>query len=201
VTTLISAAGVLLAILLLLARALVVDEVRGRMRRRIVHHLEVTIASLSKELRDGWAEEWRADLAEVIDMPLEAMKFVRNVRQSAHQLADEPCAALNGPALHDVGDRAATVAALCDRIAADNLPVRRWAVSLMTPEGLGVYDSVANAELEEADEQEDLREFLQHVPSQWSVHGALISVEKNGVIDIYAAGDAVDLSDRISGGR
>jgi len=193
VTMLIAAAGILLAILLLLARALLVDEVRGRIRRRIAHHLEVTIASLSKELQDRWAEEWRADLAEVIQMPLEALKFARNVRRSAHQLAGEPGATLDGSTLPDVGDCATTVAALCEVIATDDLPVRRWAVSLMTPDGLGVYDSVANAELEEADEQEDLREFLQHVPPQWSVRGALISVEKDGGISVYSAGDAVDL--------
>ncbi len=192
-TALIFLAGGLLTILLLVARALFVDEVRGRGRRRVARHLEMTIASLSEELQERWADEWRADLAEVIEMPLEAMKFVRNVRRSARQLADEPGPALDGSALPDIGDRAAAVAALCEAIAADGLSVRRWAVSLMTPEGLGVYDSVANAELEEADEQEELLDFRQHFPSQWSVRGALISVEKDGAIRVYAAGDAVDL--------
>ena len=70
-------------------RALMIDEIRGRIQRRIQTSLERTIASLPPELQDAWGAEWRAELAAVIEMPLSALRFVRGARRSTDHLVDE----------------------------------------------------------------------------------------------------------------
>jgi hypothetical protein len=44
---------------------------------------DATIAALPDELQAQWAEEWCAELAAVITMPLTATQFVRGVHYSA----------------------------------------------------------------------------------------------------------------------
>jgi hypothetical protein len=78
------------AIALVVARGLAVDEIKGRIQRRITTHLDATIAALPDELQAEWAEEWRADLAMNISMPVAAAQFVRGVRRSARELVHEP---------------------------------------------------------------------------------------------------------------
>jgi hypothetical protein len=85
-----------LALLLIVLRALAVDEVRGRLRRRQTARLEATIESLPDEVKAEWADEWRAELASVIDMPLAAMMFVRGVRRSAYELVADPALVPSG---------------------------------------------------------------------------------------------------------
>src|SRR5438132_724585 len=92
------------------------------------------------------------------------------------------------------GDPTKGLRTLCDVI--DGLKVRRWAVSLLTADGLGVWDSLANAEAEESDEQEKLRDFLDRLPREWIVRGALVTVdEADGKIAAYALGDIADVPD------
>lgn len=82
------------AVAALLTRALAIDEVKGRIQRRITAHLDATIAGLPDELQAEWAEEWRADLAMVITMPLTATQFVRDVRRITGELVAERAFAL-----------------------------------------------------------------------------------------------------------
>jgi len=74
------------AIALLVVRSLAVDEIKGRLQRRITASVEATIDALPEELQAEWADEWRAELATVISMPLTATQFARGVRVSAHEL-------------------------------------------------------------------------------------------------------------------
>ncbi len=48
--------------------------------------LERTIAALSPELRDEWADEWRAELASIAEDPLTAARWARGIRRSARAL-------------------------------------------------------------------------------------------------------------------
>jgi hypothetical protein len=88
------AAAAAFGLAVLIAKALVVDEARGRVQRRLSRHLETTIASLPEPVRDEWAEEWRNELAAITTMPFTAASFVRHVRQSASQMVGEPQFAL-----------------------------------------------------------------------------------------------------------
>jgi hypothetical protein len=87
VTVLLVIAGAIVGAAIVIARALLVDETKGRLRRRVTESVEATIASLPPELREEWAEEWRGDLEEVLSMPLTALLFARNVRVAARELA------------------------------------------------------------------------------------------------------------------
>jgi hypothetical protein len=89
--------NVLLAILGLAAtltffilKGLALDEVRGRIQRRISASVEATLASLPPELAAEWTDEWRAELAAVISMPVAAARLARGLRHSASQLIGEP---------------------------------------------------------------------------------------------------------------
>jgi hypothetical protein len=73
----------------LVIRALLVDETRGRIRRRVAASVEATIASLPQALQDEWGEEWRADLDELLVMPLTALLYARNLRAAARELVGE----------------------------------------------------------------------------------------------------------------
>lgn len=79
--------GVPLAVVVLVLKGLAVDEVRGRIERRITDRLEATIASIGPELQAAWGDEWRAELATVIKMPVTAAGLVRGLRAAARQLS------------------------------------------------------------------------------------------------------------------
>lgn len=79
----------LVGLLGLIAKALLVDEARGRLQRQIRADVEATIAALPIELQEEWGDEWRAELAAVISMPWTATKFARGLRQAADRLSDE----------------------------------------------------------------------------------------------------------------
>ncbi len=81
------------ALVVLVVRSLAVDEIKGRVQRRISASVEATIASLPDELQSEWAEEWRAELAAVTAMPLSAAQFARGLRRSARELVAEPALA------------------------------------------------------------------------------------------------------------
>jgi hypothetical protein len=83
-------------IAVLVARALAVDEIKGRIRLRTEASLEATITALPDQLQAEYAEEWRAELAVVITMPLTAAQFARGVRASARQLVADPALAPAG---------------------------------------------------------------------------------------------------------
>ena len=51
------------------------------MQRHITASLDATIEMLPDELRAEWADEWRAELAAVITMPLTATQLVRALRR------------------------------------------------------------------------------------------------------------------------
>ena len=89
------AAGLIAALILVIARTLAADEVRGRLQRRIKADVERTIESLTEELQDAWADEWRAELAAVLSMPLTAVIFARGLRQSAIKLMADTVPALS----------------------------------------------------------------------------------------------------------
>jgi hypothetical protein len=86
------AAGLVLVIL----KALAVDQVRGQIQRRITASVEATIASLPDELQAEYAEDWRAELAAVKSMPITAARLARGLRQSATELIGEPTLAPAG---------------------------------------------------------------------------------------------------------
>jgi hypothetical protein len=92
------------AIALLVARSLAVDEIKGRLQRRITASVEATIAALPDELQAEWGDEWRAELAAVITMPLSAARFARGVRASAHELI-----AAEAPAPAAIDNHASTI--------------------------------------------------------------------------------------------
>ncbi len=83
---LLAVSAAFLGLVVLVVKALIVDEARGRVQRRVAASLEATIASLPIEIQEEWAEEWRGELAAAISMPWTAFAYVRNVRESAEQL-------------------------------------------------------------------------------------------------------------------
>lgn len=93
--------GLVAVFALTILKALAVDEVRGRIQRHTSASLEATIVSLPPELAAEWADEWRAELAAVISMPVTAARLARGLRHSASQLIGElpfaPVDALAGP--------------------------------------------------------------------------------------------------------
>jgi hypothetical protein len=78
------------ALLVMILKALAVDQVRGQVQRRIRASVEAAIDSLPPELQVEWADEWRAELEAVITLPLTAARFARGLHQSAIQLVGEP---------------------------------------------------------------------------------------------------------------
>lgn len=76
--------------MVLLAKALAVDEAKGRIQRYLAARLNATIDSLPEDLQDEWADEWRAELAAVMSMPWTAYRFVSGVRAVAGELIGEP---------------------------------------------------------------------------------------------------------------
>jgi DNA-binding CsgD family transcriptional regulator len=74
-----------LGILVAIARAFAVDEARGYLQNRVRANVEATIASLPPELQEEWGDEWRAEIAAVISMPLTAIRFARGLRKTAVQ--------------------------------------------------------------------------------------------------------------------
>lgn len=88
-TVLLVGAGAVMGGFVLLLRALLVDEARGRLRRRIAASVDATIASLPPELQEEWGEEWRAEMVALMSMPLVALMYARNLRSSARELVAE----------------------------------------------------------------------------------------------------------------
>jgi hypothetical protein len=87
--------GTLVALVAIIARTLAVDEVRGYIQRRITASVNAIIASLPPDLQQEWADEWRAELEDVISTPVTAALFARGLRRSAVELSrgrtvDEP---------------------------------------------------------------------------------------------------------------
>jgi DNA-binding NarL/FixJ family response regulator len=79
----------ILGVIAAIAKAFAVDEARGYFQNRVRADVEVIIASLSPELQEEWADEWRKELAAMISMPLTAIRFVRGLRQSAASLVGQ----------------------------------------------------------------------------------------------------------------
>jgi hypothetical protein len=73
-----------------IVRALLIDQVRGQIQRHLTQSVESTIARLPDDLQTEWGEEWRAELAACIAMPLTAARFARGLRARAHTLIDAP---------------------------------------------------------------------------------------------------------------
>lgn len=88
----------LMLMVVIVVRWLAVDEIKARIQRRLVQQLEAIIASLPNELPAECADEWRADLATVITMPVTATLYIRALRRSSRELLGEAHA---GPH-HDV---------------------------------------------------------------------------------------------------
>ncbi len=74
----------------MILRALVTDQVRGQVQRRITADVEATIAFLPAELQAEWAEEWRAELDAIITMPLTVTRFAHGLRECARDLISKP---------------------------------------------------------------------------------------------------------------
>ncbi len=72
-----------------LARALLIDQVRGQIQRHLTQSVESTIATLPDDLQAEWGDEWRAELAACIVMPVTAARFARGLRARAHKLVDD----------------------------------------------------------------------------------------------------------------
>jgi hypothetical protein len=118
-------------LLLATLRALAIDEVRGRVQRRVAAHVERTIAGLPEYLQDEWADEWRSELAAVISMPLTAARLSRGLRETAAQMVGEPVVLLSpvaraGDGKHRIGLPLSTWSAR--RTPRRDLLRRLWAV-------------------------------------------------------------------------
>jgi hypothetical protein len=74
----------------LVLKALAVDQVKGQIQRRITAILDATIASLTPELAAEWGDEWRAELAAVISMPITAARYAWGVRRTAREFIAAP---------------------------------------------------------------------------------------------------------------
>lgn len=82
--------GIGTVLVLALLRAVAVDEVRGRIQRRLRASVEATIASLPVEVQAEWGEEMRSDFEQVASMPLTALRFVVGLHEVAAALAGDP---------------------------------------------------------------------------------------------------------------
>jgi len=102
VTALFLTVGVLGSLVLIVLRSVVADEMKGRIQRIITGSLENTIAALPPHVQDEWADEWRAELAAIIAMPLSAAFWVRSVSRSTPQLVVD--SAVSRPMHHSLTD-------------------------------------------------------------------------------------------------
>jgi len=73
-----------------IAKGILTKEIQGRIERRIKRSVEATIASLPETLQAEYAEEWRAELAVAMAMPLTAAAFACGLRATAAVLASQP---------------------------------------------------------------------------------------------------------------
>lgn len=73
-----------------IVRALLLDEIRGRIKQRAEMSVKETLASVGPELRAEYEEEWLGELDALTSMPFSAMAFARGVRQSASELMGAP---------------------------------------------------------------------------------------------------------------
>jgi hypothetical protein len=65
------------------AKGILGKEIHGRIEQYIVRSVEATIASLPEALQAEYADEWLAELAATLAMPLSAAAFARGLRRSA----------------------------------------------------------------------------------------------------------------------
>jgi hypothetical protein len=80
--------GVVLALGLAVVRALLIDEIRGRIHRRASASVEATIGEMPDELQEEWGPEWRAELGALSSMPVSAIAFARGLRATAGELTE-----------------------------------------------------------------------------------------------------------------
>lgn len=73
---------------ILVLKSLAVDQLRGYVKQRILASLEATIHALPPELQAEWADEWRAEMAAAIEMPLSAALLARGISNSGQRLAE-----------------------------------------------------------------------------------------------------------------
>src|SRR4051794_22974053 len=59
----------------IIARTLLIDEIKGRLQQRSKATLEEGIQSLPEELREAWAEKWLKGFAAVASMPISAARY------------------------------------------------------------------------------------------------------------------------------
>ena len=86
-------AAAVLSLLLLIARGLLTDELKGRIQQRTRAHLDATLDALAPEVCARWEEEWRAELAAKLGMPVTAWQLVHGIRATAAELVAEPATA------------------------------------------------------------------------------------------------------------
>jgi hypothetical protein len=81
------------AIIWAVAKALLLDEIRGRIYRRTQENVKTVLESMTPELQAEFESEWLAELDSVKSMPFSALRFARGVRQSAAELMCDPALA------------------------------------------------------------------------------------------------------------
>jgi len=109
-----------------IVRGLAGDELKGRLHRHTRYHVETAIASLPAEIEARRAAELRAELAEMISMPLTAAQWARRLRRST-TLIQATIASL--PAEMQA-KRAVELHAQLAEILSNPLKTRRWARDL-----------------------------------------------------------------------
>ncbi len=126
-TPIVGVLAVIGALLLAVVRALVVDEAKGRLQRRIAADVEATIASLPPDLQEEWGEEWRADLDALRSMPFAALVYAHNLRRSGRTLIAErvpsPVATAAVPRSRRPGLGARAVQRMTRRVAGRQRPL------------------------------------------------------------------------------
>jgi hypothetical protein len=85
-------AGVV-SLVVLIARGVLADEIKGRIQQRTRAHLDATLDTLPAEVRAYWEDEWRAELAAKLGMPVTAWQLVCGIRRTAAELVAEPAPA------------------------------------------------------------------------------------------------------------
>jgi hypothetical protein len=88
-----------LSLVVLVARGLLTDEIKGRVQKRTRAHLDATLDALPAEVRACWEEEWRAELDANLGLPVTAWQLVCGIRRTAAELVGDaaPAAAAQTP--------------------------------------------------------------------------------------------------------
>jgi cell division protein FtsW len=123
-------AGIVGGLVVAVIRALFVDEVKWILEQRATRRLDATIGGLPAEMRDRWADGWRAQFSSLVSLPLTALRFELAVRRmpgtlkSAEASLERTIAALS-PELREAW--ADEWRAELASIAEDPLTAARWA--------------------------------------------------------------------------